>query len=195
MDVKKVVKIFLFFIFLFSLFYLTYQKFYQTDKTSKISTVEDNDDDTILSYNSNIIENVNYKSTDADGNQYTISAIKGEIDYSEPNIIFLTDVRALIKLANSDNIEIISDFGKYNSNNFDTIFSKNVLITYLDNKINANYLDFSLERNLMIISGKVIYNNLENILEADAVEINIKNKDTKIFMYENEKKVNIRSIN
>ena len=195
MDVKKVVKIFLFFIFLFSLFYLTYQKFYQTDKTSKISTVEDNDDDTILSYNSNIIENVNYKSTDADGNQYTISAIKGEIDYSEPNIIFLTDVRALIKLANSDNIEIISDFGKYNSNNFDTIFSKNVLITYLDNKIKANYLDFSLEKNLMIITGKVIYNNSENILEADVVEINIKTKDTKIFMYEKEKKVNIKNKN
>ena len=37
--------------------------------------------------------------------------------------------------------------------------------------------------------------NNENILEADAVEINIKTKDTKIFMYENEKKVNIRSIN
>ena len=47
----------------------------------------------------------------------------------------------------------------------------------------------------MIVSGKVIYNNLENILEADAVEINIKTKDTKIFMYENKKKVNIRSIN
>ena len=47
----------------------------------------------------------------------------------------------------------------------------------------------------MIISGKVIYNNLENILEADVVEINIKTKDTKIFMYENKKKVNIRSIN
>ena len=47
----------------------------------------------------------------------------------------------------------------------------------------------------MIISGKVIYNSLENILEADVVEINIKTKDTKIFMYENKKKVNIRSIN
>ena len=135
------------------------------------------------------------KSTDAQGNQYIISAKRGEIDYSVPNILFLTDVSALIKLTNSDNILITSNFGKYNSNNFDTIFSKNVLITYLDNKIKANYLDFSLERNSMIITGKVIYNNLENILEADVIEINIKTKDTKIFMYENGKKVNIRSIN
>ena len=198
MDVKKILKILLFFIFLISILYLFYYKFYKIDKNNTISpTIDtiDNVDDTNLSYNSNIIEDVNYKSTDAQGNQYIISAKRGEIDYSEPNILFLTDVTALIKLKSSDRIEITSDFGKYNSNNFDTIFSKNVLITYLDNKIKANYLDFSLEKNLMIMSGKVIYNNLENILEADAVEINIKTKDTKIFMYENEKKVNIRSIN
>ena len=198
MDVKKILKILLFFIFLISILYLFYYKFYKIDKTTTISpTIDtiDNVDDTNLSYNSNIIEDVNYKSTDAQGNQYIISAKRGEIDYSEPNILFLTDVTALIKLKSSYRIEIVSDFGKYNSNNFDTIFSKNVLINYLDNRIKANYLDFSLEKNLMIISGKVIYNNLENILEADAVEINIKTKDTKIFMYENEKKVNIRSIN
>ena len=198
MDVKKILKILLFFIFLISILYLFYYKFYKIDKTTTISpTIDtiDNVDDTNLSYNSNIIEDVNYKSTDAQGNQYIISAKRGEIDYSEPNILFLTDVTGLIKLKNSDNIEITSDFGKYNSNNFDTIFSKNVLINYLENRIKANYLDFSLEKNLMIMSGKVIYNNLENILEADAVEINIKTKDTKIFMYENEKRVNIRSNN
>ena len=198
MDVKKIVKICLFFIFLISLLYLFYYKFYKIDKSTTITPsidTTDNDSDANLSYNSNIIEDVNYQSIDAEGNQYIISAKKGEIDYSEPNILFLTDVTGLIKLKNSDNIEITSDFGKYNSNNFDTIFSKNVLISYLDNKIKANYLDFSLEKNLMIISGKVIYNNLENILEADVVEINIKTKDTKIFMYENKKKVNIRSIN
>ena len=195
MNVKKVVKIFLFFIFIICIFYFIYNKFHKADNKSTVSKPKNNIDDTTLSYNSNIIEDVNYKSTDPDGNQYIINAKRGEIDYSVPNILFLTDVSALIKLKNSDNITITSDFGKYNSNNFDTIFSKNVLITYLDNKIKANYLDFSLERNSMIITGKVIYNNLENILEADVVEINIKTKDTKIFMYENGKKVNIRSIN
>ena len=46
----------------------------------------------------------------------------------------------------------------------------------------------------MIVSKNVIYNNLENELKADVVEINIKNKDTKIFMHEKNKKVNIKSI-
>ena len=47
----------------------------------------------------------------------------------------------------------------------------------------------------MIVSKNVIYTNLENILNADVIEINIETKDTKIFMYENQKKVNIKNKN
>ena len=41
----------------------------------------------------------------------------------------------------------------------------------------------------------VIYSNLENILKADVIEMNLETKDTKIFMYEDKKKVNIKSKN
>ena len=80
-------------------------------------------------------------------------------------------------------------------NNYDTVFSKNVKIDYLDNKIEGEYLDFSLERNSMIISRQVVYSNLENILKADVIEMNIDTKDTKIFMYEKNKTVNIKNKN
>ena len=63
----------------------------------------------------------------------------------------------------------------------------------MDNKITGEYLDFSIGRNSMIISRKVVYTNLENILKADVVEINVTTKDTKIFMYKDNKKVNIKS--
>ena len=39
-------------------------------------------------------------------------------------------------------------------------------------------MDFSLKRNSMIISKKVVYTNLNNVLKADVIEINIENKDT-----------------
>ena len=58
-----------------------------------------------------------------------------------------------------------------------------------------DYLDFSLTRNTMIISKNVTYSNLNNTLEADVIELNIKTKDTKIFMHEKEKKVIIKSKN
>ena len=146
-------------------------------------------------YSSNKIKDVKYTTKDADGNEYIITATEGEIDYSNTNIIYLTNIKAKIKLIDSEDISITSDYGKYDSGNFDTIFSKNVIINYLNNKITGEYLDFSLERNSILMSKKVVYTNLENILKADALEMNLKTKDTKIFMYENQKKVNVKSIN
>ena len=146
-------------------------------------------------YSSNKIKDVKYTTKDADGNEYIITATEGEIDYSNTNIIYLTNIKAKIKLIDSDDVSITSDYGKYNSGNFDTIFSKNVIINYLNNEITGEYLDFSLERNSLLMTKKVVYTNLENILKADAIEMNLKTKDTKIFMYENQKKVNIKSIN
>ena len=117
----------------------------------------------------------------------------GEIDFTNSDVIYLTDVESLVKLSNSNDVTITSDFGKYNTINYDTIFSKNVIIYYLDNKITGEYLDFSIKRNSMIVSRNVIYTNEENILMADVVEVNIETKDTKIFMYENKEKVNIKN--
>ena len=47
----------------------------------------------------------------------------------------------------------------------------------------------------MIISKNIVFTNLENVMRADVVEMNIETKDTKIFMYENNKKVNIKNKN
>ena len=184
---KKLAKIFFAFIILTALL-LAYLTIFKKDKINKKIIKEDD-----AQYNSNIIENVNYSSKDAKGNEYIIDASKGEIDYSNSDIIYLTDVKALIKLNNSKHINITSNYGKYNTNNFDTIFSDNVIVNYLENQIMGEYLDFSMQRNSLIISRNVVYTNLENILSADVVEMNVETKDTKIFMFDNNKKVNIRS--
>ena len=187
---RKSIKIILI-IFFFTILTLILIKYFKKDEVKQVESVIKED----VSNKSNVIEDVNYTSKDAKGNEYIINASRGEIDYSNTNIIFLTNVKAVIKLNNSNNINIQSDFGKYNTNNFDTIFSKNVIIDYLDNKIKSEYLDFSLEKNIMIISRNVVYTNTENVLTADVMEMNIKTKDTKIFMFEEEKKVNIKTKN
>ena len=144
---------------------------------------------------SNIIEDVSYSAKDTNGNEYFLKASEGTIDQNDSNYIFLKSVNALINLKNYNLVEISSDFGKYNINNYDTIFSKNVIITYLDNKITGDYLDFSWEMNLMIISRDVILKNNKSSLQADVIEVNIETRDIKIFMYEENKKVNIKSLN
>ena len=188
---KKIVKISLIISFLLIVILFIYLKF--SKKTEIILQEPETQEE--INYTSNIIKDVNYTTKDIEGNEYNITALEGEIDYNNSNILFLTKVEAFIKLKNDEIITIQSDYGKYNSDNFDTIFSKNVIIEYLYNKINGGYLDFSLERNSMIISKNVTYTNLNNTLEADVIELNIKTKDTKIFMQEKEKKVIIKSKN
>jgi LPS export ABC transporter protein LptC len=163
---------------------------YRQKKFDEYITTNKNEE---TSYNSNIIENVNYTSSDGEGSKYTINAITGEIDYSNSNIIYLTTVEAIIELNNGNKIRVTSNFGKYNIVNFNTIFSRNVIINYLDNKVTCEYADFSMERNSLITSRDVIYENTENILKADLIEINLETKDTKIFMHQNNKKVKIKS--
>ena len=84
---------------------------------------------------------------------------------------------------------------KYDINSYDTIFNQNVDVKYLDNNIIGQYLDVSINRNTLIMSKDVIYKNPKNILTADVVEMNIKTKDTKIYMHDSKKKVNIKSKN
>jgi LPS export ABC transporter protein LptC len=186
MKKKNVIILIIFFILIIVLLYF---KFLKKEKVTEIETLNSEESN----YSSNIIEDVYYSSKDSNGNEYIIRASKGEIDFSQNEVLYLTDVKALIKLTSSNDIEITSSYGKYNSNNFDTIFSKNVIINYLDNRITGEYLDFSMQRNSMIVTRNVIYTNLKNILKADVMEINIDTKDTKIFMHKNNEKVNIKT--
>jgi LPS export ABC transporter protein LptC len=141
---------------------------------------------------SNYINDINYTSLDSKGNKYQISAKQAEIDIDNQNVMFLKNITAYIFVKGEDIIKITSDFGKYNSKNYDTIFSKNVLIIYPNHEITGEYLDFSFLNNLGTISTNVIYSGNKTKLLADRVEINIATKDTKIFMNDNTKKVLIK---
>ena len=188
---KRLLKSILFIIFIIFLSFFSYYKFFKQQK--KISVIEKIDvEDTITS--TNIIQDVNYSSQDVKGNEYILYASEGQIDLDNNKIIFLTNVRAKIKMIDGDVIEIQSNFGKYNIDNYDTIFSKKVKINYRDNEIKGDYVDFSLNNNLLIISKNVVYSNQKNLLKADALEIDIETKNTKIFMEDPDKKIQINNI-
>ena len=144
---------------------------------------------------SNVLKDVEYNSKDSSGNVYILKASEGIIDQNNTNIIYLTSIKAIIELKDYNSIDISSNFGKYSIDNFDTIFSKNVIIKYLDNIIMGEYLEFSLNKNLMTISRNVILKNNKSSLKADVIEVDIKTKDIKISMYEENKKINIESTN
>ena len=116
----KRISIILFIILISGILFLTYKKNFQKKEVTKTDKIVKEDTD----YNSNIIKDVSYSSKDSKGNEYQINAEEGEIDYNNSNIIFLKNVKALIKLENGRVSENNFILWKYNTNNFDTIFSK-----------------------------------------------------------------------
>ena len=52
-----------------------------------------------------------------------------------------------------------------------------------------------MAKNKLIISRNVVYTNSENVLKSDVVELDTTTQNTKIFMYNSEKRVNIESLN
>ena len=192
-------KIFLKIVLILSLIIITwfvYSEYFKEDKSKlskPVNPTSEIEEEAI--YNSNIIKDINYTSRDLKGNEYILIAKEGEIDLDNSDIIFLTDVTAYIKLVkNSELIVITSNYGKYNTINYDTIFSKNVKIDYVDNIITGDYLDFSMMKNLLIVSRNVVYKNLENTMRADVIELDTTTKDTKIFMYNSNEQVNVINI-
>ena len=172
------------------LLFVIYSKFTKENQVLVEENLEINEENFT---NSNLIKGIKYSSKDLKGNEYTITADEGEIDINNTNIIFLKNVTAYIRLIkNNEIIKISSNFGKYNTVSYDTIFSKKVNVDYINNNLTGDYLDFSMMNNLLIMSKNVIYTNPNNILKADVVELNTITKDTKIFMYNATEKVEVK---
>ena len=143
---------------------------------------------------SNYIENINYTAKIGE-NKYEIIADRTKIKIGEPDIMFLENVAAFITLKNSSIIKVTSDFAKYNSKNYDTIFSKNVIATYPEHRITGELLDFSFVNNIGIFSTNIVYFGSKTKMFADKMEMNLTNNDTKIFMLDQSKKVIIEGVN
>ena len=173
-------------IFISLWFYLKYftKNFEDVKETPVIEKIDENQNST-----STYIDDINYVSTDIDGNKYQITAKQTEIEAENSDVMLLKDVVAFVFIKDSETIKITSNFGKYNSKNYDTIFSENVIVVYPGHKITGEYLDFSFLTNLGIFTTNVIYTGEKTNLFADKIEMNLTTKDTKIFMNDTEEKV------
>jgi lipopolysaccharide export system protein LptA len=160
-------------------FYIKYftKNFEDVKETLVIEKIDENQTST-----STYINDINYVSTDVRGNKYQITAKLAEIKIENSDLMFLSDVIAFVFIKDKDTVKITSDFGKYNSKNYDTIFSKNVIVVYPGHKITGEYLDFSFLNNLGVFTTNVIYSGEKTNLFADKIEMNLTTKDTKIFM-------------
>ena len=140
---------------------------------------------------SNFIEDLSYFSKDSFGNQYEINALSGFISLKNKDIIMMTGVNAVITMNNSQPIFIKSDFADYNNINYDTFFKGSVFLSHLTHKINSEKLNLFFKTNFVTMSDNLVYKNTNTVLYADKFEMDLITKNSKIFMNNESKKINI----
>ena len=140
---------------------------------------------------SNILNNITYENFDVKGNRYQISASTGEIKDLNSDIIYMSDVVALIFLKDLGTVKILSKNAIFNSLSFNSNFYEDVQINYLEHQLNGEKLDLKFNENLLILKEKVLYQSLDTKLFADAISIDLITKNSKIFMNDDEKKIKI----
>ena len=174
------------FLFLIIIIFFFYYKYFFL-KESKINLAIQNLKVETFDSGNNVIKNIRYFSTDKQGNEYLIISEYGEISNKDANIILMKNVTSQINLFKKDTIYINSKFAEYNSLTFDTNFKEDVFLEYSEHKINSENMDLSFKKNFVQIYNNIIYKSPTNELFADKLEIDLLTKDSKIFMFNNEK--------
>ena len=79
--------------------------------------------------------------------------------------------KVIAKIVDENNIEltITSDRAIYNNSTYDTSFSENILIKYMDNIIYSDNLDLNFNENIVKIYNNVVYDGVSGKIKTDNV--------------------------
>ena len=163
--------------------YYFFQKKIEILKEEKINTDKIKKTDS----SGNIIKDIIYESRDEKGNIYTIKSEYGEFNDAVSDIILMTKVSAIIKFNDGSSMTMRSENAKYNIVSYDTNFFNDVKMDYLDHKVNADNINVYFKDSKLEAFNNLVYRNLDLSLIADKIEINLIEKSSKIFMFDNEK--------
>jgi|TARA_B100000929_G_scaffold290213_1_gene283076 hypothetical protein len=191
MNIKTAIQIFIFLLIIISLYLfikMTFlsekQEIIDLDLEKKEVKAEKID---IKESSGNIIENIDYKSIDANGNEYNLHASRGEISNDNENIIILKNVSGELRLKDKPNIYIKSDYAKYNSLNFDTYFYQNVSGFFENKKIYSDNFDLLFKDNKAMIYNNIKFLDINIEGSADKIKLDLLTGDIIITMREKEK--------
>ena len=128
----------------------------------------------------NIVKDVEYLTTDENGNKYKILAKSGRTNQEDKNILDLDNVRGEITSNQRSTIYIVSDMAEYNSSTLGSKFYKNVVINYEDKQINCENFDISMDTNIAIAYNNVVVTDPKSTMKAGKIALNIETKEIDI---------------
>ena len=199
---KTLIQLILLLILILIIFFISDKYFYTEDKTSKINNTPslNKEKDNLLNNDLNKINadneiiDITYEKFDTNGNKYLIKAKKGILDSKRPNIIYMNVVEASLIYLNNEKLIIYSNEAIFNKENFKTTFSNNVKLTYKEQILKSDNLEFLIDKNIAIFKDNVKYYNQNLEVFADTVVINLLTKEIDI-KSKNQKKIIVKNNN
>ena len=108
----------------------------------------------------------------------------------------MSNVKARIILLDNSVIYIKSLKAEYNNLNYDTKFQEDIELNFLNHNFFCNNLNIFFKNNLLEAYNDLTYKNLDMIMLADKVEVDLLTKDSKIFSFNDDKvKIQKRNLN
>ena len=180
---------------LFSVIILTSLIFYQTylKEIKKTSNIIDKTQNKIIEENqNNLIQNLKYEVRLDQNNQYIITSDLSEITYeNDIEIVKMQKVTAIFIDGKNIPLTITSDKAIYNNSNYNTNFSDNIQIEYLNNVILSDKMDLDFNNSVINIFGNVQYDGIQGSVKTDNIKINLITKKIDIYMNKYNKNVEV----
>lgn len=165
-------------ILVLAIFISVYQKYFKKElKENIITNKKDN------TKKENNLVNITYESIDKVGKKYIITAETGNVKEEEPDLIYMTKVIAKVFLLDGSVIYINSLNAVYNTINYDTKFYKKVELKFLEHNILCENLNVFFKKNLIEAYNNLNYKNLNFVMYADKIEIDLLTKYSKIYNF------------
>ena len=187
---KRIIQLILFSIIILTslIFYQTYLK--EIDKTSNI--IDKTQNKIIEENQNNLIQNLKYEVRLDQNNQYIITSDLSEITYeNDIEIVKMQKVTAIFIDGKNIPLTITSDKAIYNNSNYNTNFSDNIQIEYLNNVILSDKMDLDFNNNVINIFGNVQYDGIQGSVKTDNIKINLITKKIDIYMNKYNKNVEV----
>ena len=187
---KKAIQLILF-LFLIVISIIFYKIYFDEKDQPKVEVDIQEEQSTTKSEN-NLIKNLKYEVKLDQDNQYVITSKLSEITYvNNVEIVRMKNVMAIFIDESNIPIIVTSDQAIYNNSNYNTKFSKNVKIEYLNNFILSENMDLDFKKNLITINENVEYNGIQGTIFADNIKIDLITKKIEIYMDDSNDNVEI----
>ena len=164
-----------------------YQKYLKEESNDSVAINKDE----IIKTEDNLI-NIEYESIDKEGRRYIITAETGNFKKEKSELIFMTNVNAKIFLLDGSIIYVSSLNAEYNTLVYNTKFYKEVNMRFLEHHIFCENLNIFFNKNLIEAFNNLNYKNLDIIMLADKIEIDLLTKNSKIYNF-NENNIIIKN--